>query len=395
LTLPLIAFAGWTMFTSNPLGGEPMAVAPASPSTEVSAAQDGPAPTPGSPAETPPGQSVTPGQLVTVPDKQTPGGAKTKTVTIIDGTNGKRREIPVPEAADGQPEPPPAKASPRGKRTSAAPADSKLAASDKRFAEPSRHGALPRIAQDGTRPSDAFAQPIVPSPTAKPDAPRVAIVVGGLGVGATVTAEAMRKLPGAVTLAFAPYGSDLGRQVERAREAGHEVMLQVPMEPIDYPDNDPGPHTLLTSVDAKENLDRLHWLMSRFQGYVGLVNIMGGRFTASEQSIGQVLREASARGLLYLDDGSSRRSMANQIAGANNLAFAKADLILDRVPTPTDVERALGRLETIARARGVAVGVASALPVSVDRISQWIKGAESRGIQLVPITAAVVRGKTT
>jgi polysaccharide deacetylase 2 family uncharacterized protein YibQ len=87
--------------------------------------------------------------------------------------------------------------------------------------------------------------------------------------------------------------------------------------------------------------------------------------------------------------------VANQIAGANNLAFAKADLILDRVPTPTDVDRALGRLETIARARGVAVGVASALPVTIDRIAQWIKGAESRGIQFVPITAAVVRGKAT
>jgi polysaccharide deacetylase 2 family uncharacterized protein YibQ len=135
--------------------------------------------------------------------------------------------------------------------------------------------------------------------------------------------------------------------------------------------------------------------MSRFQGYVGLINVMGGRFTASEQAMGQVLREASARGLLYLDDGASRRSMASQIAGANNLTFAKADLTLDRVPTPLDVDRALGRLETVARSRGVAVGVASALPVTIDRISQWIKAAEGRGIQLVPITAAVARPKSS
>jgi polysaccharide deacetylase 2 family uncharacterized protein YibQ len=205
----------------------------------------------------------------------------------------------------------------------------------------------------------------------------------------------MRKLPGPITLAFAPYGADLERQVARAREDGHEVMLQIPMEPFDYPDNDPGPHTLLTSIDTGHNIDRLHWLMSRFQGYVGVVNYMGGRFTASEQGMGPVLREAGLRGLVYLDDGSSARSLASQIAGANNLAFAKADLVIDQVPTAADVDKALGRLETLARARGTAVGFAGALPLSIDRITRWIKAAESRGIQFVPITAVVSRARSS
>ena len=98
------------------------------------------------------------------------------------------------------------------------------------------------------------------------------------------------------------------------------------MEPFDYPDNDPGPQTLLTSLDAEQNIDRLHWLMSRFQGYVGIANYMGARFTASEQALAPVLRETAKRGLIYFDDGSSPRSLAGQIAGANNLAFAKADV---------------------------------------------------------------------
>ena len=130
----------------------------------------------------------------------------------------------------------------------------------------------------------------------KGNGPRVAIVVGGLGIGANTTTDALRKLPGPVTLAFAPYGGDLERQVARARETGHEVMLQIPMKPFDYPDNDPGPHTLLTSIDSAQNLDRLHWLMSRFQGYVGIVNYMGGRFSASELGMAPVLREAATRG---------------------------------------------------------------------------------------------------
>jgi hypothetical protein len=301
-----------------------------------------------------------------------PAAGNTRTVTIIDGTSGSRREVTIPATPDKEP--------PTG---------------DPRLSEPSRHGPLPKIAPDGTRPSEAFARPLKPAAGAKGNEPRIAIVIGGLGIGANTTADALTKLPGTVTLAFAPYGSDLERQVARARQNGHEVMLQIPMEPPDFPDNDPGPHTLLTSNDTGQNIDRLHWLMSRFQGYIGIVNAMGGRFTASEQGMAPVLREVATRGLVYLDDGSSPRSLAGQIAGANNVAFAKADIVIDQVPTPADIDRALGRLETIARARGSAVGFAGALPVSIDRIARWIKAAESRGIQMVPITAMAARARSS
>ena len=99
--------------------------------------------------------------------------------------------------------------------------------------------------------------------------PVVSIVVGGLGVGAAKTTEAIMKLPPAVTLAFTPYGSDPGKLAERARAQRHEILLQIPMEPFDYPDNDPGPQTLLTTLGAEQNLDRLYWHLSRFQGNAG------------------------------------------------------------------------------------------------------------------------------
>ena len=123
------------------------------------------------------------------------------------------------------------------------------------------------------------------------------------------------KLPPAVTLAFTPYGSDPGKLAERARAQRHEILLQIPMEPFDYPDNDPGPQTLLTSLAPEQNIDRMHWMMSRFQGYVGVANYMGSRFTASDTAFAPVLREVAQRGLMYLDDGTSPRSLAGQIAG--------------------------------------------------------------------------------
>jgi polysaccharide deacetylase 2 family uncharacterized protein YibQ len=167
------------------------------------------------------------------------------------------------------------------------------------------------------------------------------------------------------------------------------------MEPFDYPDNDPGPQTLLTSLAADQNLDRLHWLLSRFQGYVGIANQMGARFTSSEQALAPVMREAGKRGLIYFDDGASPRSLASQIAGSGTLSFVKAEVALDAVPTPVHIDRALTRLEAMARERGNAVGVASASPASIERIAQWAKAAEARGILLVPISAIAVKPKSS
>ena len=121
-----------------------------------------------------------------------------------------------------------------------------------------------------------------------------------------------------MTLAFVPYGADVAALATRARDAGHEILLQVPMEPFDYPDNDPGPQTLLTTLTPQQNIDRLHTVMGKFQGYVGMTNTMGARFTASEDSFAPILRETAKRGLIFVDDGSNPRSAAGRIAGANN-----------------------------------------------------------------------------
>jgi hypothetical protein len=224
--------------------------------------------------------------------------------------------------------------------------------------------------------------------------PVVAIVVGGLGVGAAKTTDAIMRLPPAVTLAFTPYGADPTKLAERARAQRHEILLQVPMEPFDYPDNDPGPQTLLTTLAAEQNLDRLYWHLSRFQGYAGIANFMGARFVATEAVMQPIIREAAKRGLGYLDDGATPRSVAVSLAASEAMPFAKADLAIDAVPTSAEIDRTLIKLETLAKERGVAVGVASALPISIERIGAWIKTLDSRGILLVPLTTAMLKPKS-
>jgi polysaccharide deacetylase 2 family uncharacterized protein YibQ len=371
LALFLGLFVLWAIVADDPFGGEPMAVVPAN--LQIAAkTSDAPGPPQPSASSDAAQRHDAPAAASAPPPAQS-APANTTTVTIIDGKTGAKQEVVVPAPANG-----------------AAPTDA--ASPDQKFVEMTAHGPIPKVAADGTRPAEAFARPVQPLP-GKPDAPRIALIVGGLGVSATQTSDAIAKLPGPVTLGFVPYGTDVASLVARARNRGHEVLLQVPMEPFEYPDNDPGPQTLLTSLTTQQNIDRLYWLMSRFQGYVGLANTMGARFTASEPSFAPILHETAKRGLIFVDDGSNPRSVAGRIAGANNLPFARADLILDSVPTPSEIDRALGRLEMAARERSVAVGICSALPVSIDHIVKWAKAAESRGLLLVPISAVAVKAK--
>lgn len=262
---------------------------------------------------------------------------------------------------------------------------------DPDLVEPSRHGLLPVVAPDGRRPADVYAGA---SGNVDPATPRIALFVGAMGLSTTVTEDAIRRLPSAVTLAFAPYGREAERLVRRARRDGHEIMLQVPLEPYDYPDNDPGPHTLLTGLSEEQNRDRLHWVMSRFTGYVGVTNYMGGRFTASREMTLPFLGELRQRGLVYADDSTSPRSLAGEVAEEVGLPFVAADLIIDAEPTRAAIDAALAELEDIAHEHGRAIGVASGLPAGIEQIADWIPTLESKGITLVPLTALVSGGES-
>jgi len=258
-------------------------------------------------------------------------------------------------------------------------------APDPRLEEKGRSGPLPRVARDGARPLDVYARPFTRS--ARTGGPKLAIMFGGMGLDPKTTASAIAALPPAVTLGFAPYGRNLREQVARARESGHEVILQTPMEGFAPASEDPGPNVLRASAPPAENIERLHWHMSRMTGYVGIAGFMGARFTADAAALGPTLAEIGRRGLLYLDDGSSPRSLAGELAGPLGAPFVRADVILDA--QPGEVDKALARLETLARERGSAIGVATGSPQLASSIARFAKGLEARGIALAPVSAIV------
>jgi polysaccharide deacetylase 2 family uncharacterized protein YibQ len=251
--------------------------------------------------------------------------------------------------------------------------------------EETANGAIPRISGTGETPFAGYRHPF--DPASAGSGPRIALIVTGLGINQQGSLDAIGQLPDLVTLAFAPYGKALQNTVEAARLGGHEIMLEIPLEPFDFPQNDPGPHTLLTGEQPRQNLEKLFWLMARFGGYFGVINNMGARFTASAADFGPIMEELGARGIGYVDDGTSNRSVSQQLAGANKVPFARASMLVDANPARASILSALASLEAEALEHGSAIGIVSALPISIQAISEWSAELDSKGIALVPASA--------
>jgi len=303
---------------------------------------------------------------------------------------------PAPAAPTPLPSPPPAKpgtgavaalppppAPPARDRSSA---QALLPAPDPALLETTPKGPLPIISSDGRQSWRVYARPF----DRADQRPRVALLITGLGPSGAATETSINELPGAVTLAFDPYTRRLGEWIELARAAGHEGGLSLPMEPAEYPRFDPGPHTLLTSLSAKENLDRLDWVLSRVTGYVGITNMMGSRFTASEPNLVPVFDELKKRGLMFVDGRPSEQSVAGGLAQSMGLPRVISDQNLDDEATREVIDRHLAALEALAKRNGSALGAGFAYPVTLERIALWTKTLDQKGLVLAPTSALAI-----
>jgi polysaccharide deacetylase 2 family uncharacterized protein YibQ len=241
-------------------------------------------------------------------------------------------------------------------------------------------GLLPIISKDGRTPFDIYSRPFIGN-----GRPKVALVIGGMGLNGRATRQAIETLPPAVTLSFAPYADGLQGWIDLAREHGHEVLLETPMEPVDYPDNDPGPYTLMTKAAPTETAKRLEWVLSRATGYMGLTNYLGSRFLADDAAYGAFAAAAKNRGLAFVDDGSAARR------SGGGLPRASATLTIDDTLTRPAIDQQFLQLEAHALQNGQAMGWGFAYPVSLDAAQHWAATVEQRGYQLAPASALAVK----
>lgn len=239
-------------------------------------------------------------------------------------------------------------------------------------------GPLPIVARDGRTSFDAYKRPFSGG-----GAPKVAIVIGGLGLNSRITDRAIDQLPSEVTLSFVPTANNLQGWINKARSRGHEVLIEVPMEPIDYPDNDPGPQTLMANASADENQKRLEYSLSRATGYFAVTNYLGGRF-ATSAGVGNFMHTLKMRGVGFISDGTT--NMANN-AQSNGLRAANADRIIDQRPASEDISAQLSALESIAKQRGSALGFGVGYAVTIDQVANFIQQARSKGILIAPASS--------
>ena len=248
---------------------------------------------------------------------------------------------------------------------------------------PERSAPAPNI----TKKKQWLANAVI-SPVAE-GKPAIALVIDDVGVDLKRARRAVA-LKGPLTIAIMTYANDITALASTARLNGHELIVHVPMEPVDLSSN-AGPNVLLTSLNSGELTRRLVWALARFDGYVGISNHMGSRFTAWEPGMQLVLAEVKKRGLLYLDSRTTSDSIAGQVARKLSLPFASRDVFLDNDPTPDAVRRQIVELEEIAKRHGYAVGIGHPHDATIEVLSEWLQHAEERGFVIVPISAVVQR----
>jgi polysaccharide deacetylase 2 family uncharacterized protein YibQ len=242
---------------------------------------------------------------------------------------------------------------------------------------------LPRIATDGRMPMQAYAAGFDQSTRR----PRIGLVLAGVGLNQADSDAAIRTLPGWVTLAFSPYAANPAKLLSVARIAEHEYLLSLPMEPQGFPLNDPGSHAMMANLAPDENHERLDWALSRIAGYVGATGALGTtrgeRFVALPDQMNPVLTELASRGLFYVD--------ARPGAAALPISWGRSiDIVVDEPATAVDIDAKLAQLAKLAREKGSALGLATAVrPVTVNRIAVWAEGLAADGLTLAPLSALV------
>ena len=242
---------------------------------------------------------------------------------------------------------------------------------------PGPGGPLPIIAPDGRMPWKAYERPFTDN-----GRPKVALVIGGLGLNARATRDAIERLPPEITLSFVPYADGLQGWLDLARANGHEALLEIPMEPLDFPDNDPGPYTLMSSDPPAQTVQRLQWLLARASGYFGVTNYLGGRFVQSDKGMTAFTQELRQRGLAFVDDGSA----AKRAVGVPRASAAK---IIDDQLDSDAIDRQLLTLEAQALQTGSALGSGFAYPLTIAQVQKWAASVGQRGYALAPASAVM------
>jgi|GEM_PF-263555 len=245
-------------------------------------------------------------------------------------------------------------------------------------------GPVPARDSRGVTPVSAYKRPFTLPAGRSP----VSVIIGGLGINRAVTQQAISTLPPEVTLSFAAHAPDLQNWVNQARAAGHEVLLELPMESSDFDPTEPGADRALMSDNPQgRNVRNLEWMMSRAQGYFGVTNFNGDKFLTRTDAVGPVISELSNSGLSFIYDGSASAPSLPLISSNAGLPFSQAYTLLDVTPNLANIEIELARLKAQASAGNGAIGFGFAYPQTLTAVAAWTQSLSEQNIVLAPASS--------
>jgi polysaccharide deacetylase 2 family uncharacterized protein YibQ len=228
----------------------------------------------------------------------------------------------------------------------------------------------------------------LPRPQPPPRAlPKVAIIIDDLGYDRRIAAKFLALDPGLTfsVLPFTPHTRSIARSI---RKRGRELMLHLPMEPIEYPTTDPGPGALLTHMSPDQLIAQLRRDLAAVDGIKGVNNHMGSKMTAESTQMYQIFSVLKQRDLYFVDSRSTARTVGRPSARLFQLPFAERDVFIDHVNEPGFIRHQLDELVRIARKTGVAVGIAHPSPTTLRILQELLPEMKSK-VELVPVSEVV------
>lgn len=246
-------------------------------------------------------------------------------------------------------------------------------------------GPLPKTAANGNTAFKAYQK----QSSSASELKSVALIIGGLGVNRNLTQRAIDTLPANVTLSFAAHAPNLQNWMNKARRRGHEVLLEIPMESRAPNADEPGADHMLRAGDPEKNTENLDWLLSRAQGYFGVINYNGDAFLSRTDAVAPTLSRLSDSGLAFMTDGAFPTPSLSALAQSVSLPYKSGFGLIDPEPTKALIETELSRLASASTPDNIPVGVGFAYPETLESVNLWIENLSENTLQLVPASAAL------
>ncbi|AIF80879.1 hypothetical protein I862_01580 [endosymbiont of Acanthamoeba sp. UWC8] len=215
--------------------------------------------------------------------------------------------------------------------------------------------------------------------------PKVALLVDGLGLSRSETISAV-EMDALIALGFSPYSQDVINWINKGVSGGHEVYINLPMHPAEYPANDAGSLALMNNLSVEENLLRLKLITFKSDKIKGVISGAREIFTDSKDDILPILGFLKQKKLSYIYGGEVNNESLDDLSEALNVNYIDINITIDDELDVEAVKSNLLRLENMAKVRGFALGKFHAYPMSVKAINEWIGELNNSEVMLVPVS---------